>query len=403
MTSAIAKAKHDDPEEFVARSIALRPTISERAEETETARRIPMDLVDEIRDGGFFRLLQPRRFGGLECDIATAMRCVIEWAAADCSTGWVCSLGVVHQWLIAQFPLPCQEEVWGGDPGTIACGSYAPAGECVPARGGYRVTGRYHFASGVDVTDWAIIGVFFPPEENGGEPVPGFAMVPKTEFGIEDDWRVMGLAGTGSKTVICENVYVPAHRRVTFADLASGNSPGYRALRSNLYRYPVLSLVAYGIATPALGCLKGALEDYLNAMNGRATRGALVLGGQRVRDFQAVQMRVGRAAANLKAARAMLFEQLELSRAKVIDRNGLLTVADRLENRITQAKMVEMSVEGVEQLFGAVGGQGLHSSHRVQRAWRDAHAIAHHVSFNWDALSAMYGQHLMGLEPQGQY
>ena len=138
-------------------------------------------------------------------------------------------------------------------------------------------------------------------------------------------------------------------------------------------------------------------------MDGRVTRGAVVLGGQRVRDFQAVQMRVGRAAANLKAARAMLFEQLELSRAKIIDRKEPLTVADRLENRIAQAKMVEMSVEGLEQLFGAVGGQGIRASHRVQRAWRDAHAIAHHISFNWDALSAMYGQHLMGLEPQGQY
>ncbi len=402
--SAIAKAKDDaGPEEFVARAAALRPMIAERAAETEAGRQVPMDIVDEVRAGDFFRLLQPRQFGGLEYDIATAMRCVIEWAAADCSTGWVCSLGVVHQWLIAQFPLPCQEEVWGSAPGTIACGSYAPAGDCVSTEGGYRVTGRYHFASGVDVTDWAIIGVFFPSEEDGEEPVPGFAMVPKTDFRVEDDWHVMGLAGTGSKTVVCENVYVPAHRRVTFADLASGNSPGYRALRSDLYRYPVLSLVAYGIATPALGCLKGALEDCLNVMDGRVTRGAVVLGGQRVRDFQAVQMRVGRAAASLKAARAMLFEQLELSRAKIIDRKEPLTVADRMENRIAQAKMVEMSVEGLEQLFGAVGGQGIRASHRVQRAWRDAHAIAHHISFNWDALSAMYGQHLMGLEPQGQY
>jgi len=81
----------------------------------------------------------------------------------------------------------------------------------------------------------------------------------------------------------------------------------------------------------------------------------------------------------------------------------LLSVEDRMANRITQAKMVELAVDGLDELFGAVGGQGIDSSQHVQRAWRDAHAIAHHISFNWDALSSMYGQHLMGLEPQGQY
>ena len=99
----------------------------------------------------------------------------------------------------------------------------------------------------------------------------------------------------------------------------------------------------------------------------------------------------------------MLFEQLELSRAKIIDQGETLSVRDRLENRITQAKLVELSIEGLEELFGAVGGQGIHLSRHIQRAWRDAHAVAHHVSFNWDALSAMYGQSLLGLEPEGQY
>ena len=390
-------------EDFVARAAAMRPLIADSAAAAEEERQVPQQVIDEVRKGGFFRILQPKRFGGLELDSATVMRCVIEWSSADASIGWVCSLGVVHQWLVAQYPMPCQEEVWGDDPGAIVCGSYAPAGECRPADGGYRVSGRFHFASGVDVMDWAVIGVFFPPDEKGGNPVPGFALVPKADFSIEDNWHVMGLAGTGSKTIVCDDLFVPRHRRVTFAELASGNSPGYQALRSNLYRYPILSIIAYGIATPALGCLNGALDTFLDEMGARVTRGAVVLGGKNVRDFQAVQMRVGRAAANLKAARAMLFEQLEMSRAKIIDQGETLSVRDRLENRITQAKLVELSVEGLEQLFGAVGGQGIHLSKHIQRAWRDAHAIAHHVSFNWDALSAMYGQSLMGLEPDGQY
>ena len=401
--ATVRKLRDVSREDLIQRAADMRPLIAETAAETERNRRVSDDTIGEMRAQDFFRIYQPKRFGGLEYDSATAMRCVIEWASADASTGWVAALGVVHQWAIAQFPLQCQEDVWGENPGAIACGSYAPAGECVPVDGGYRVTGKFHFASGVDVADWALIGVFFPPEADGERPVPGFALVPKSDYTVDDDWFVMGLTGTGSKTIVCDNVFVPAHRRVTFAEMNSGNSPGYQALQSNLYRYPLLSLIAHGISTPALGCLSGALETFTDAMNGRMTRGAVVLGGTRVKDFQAVQMRVGRAAGCLKAARAMLFEQLAESHAKVIDRGEVLDVSDRLDNRLTQAKLVELSVEGLDELFGAVGGQGINTSQHIQRAWRDVHAIAHHISFNWDALSSMYGQHLMGLPPQGQF
>jgi alkylation response protein AidB-like acyl-CoA dehydrogenase len=220
---------------------------------------------------------------------------------------------------------------------------------------------------------------------------------------VKDDWHVMGLTGTGSKTVICEDVFIPAHRRVTFAELVSGNSPGYQALQNNIYRYPILSLVAFGISTPAIGALNGAVDTFLDTMNGRMTRGAVVLGGNKIRDFQAVQMRVGRAVGSLKAAKAMLFTQVEESRTKVIDRGEILDIQDRLDNRLTQAQTVALAVDGMDELFGAVGGHGINTSQHVQRAWRDVHAIAHHVSFNWDAISSMYGQHALGVEPQGQF
>lgn len=401
--ATVQKLREVTREELVKRAVDLRPLIAEKAPQHEQDRRISQEMFDEVRDQDFFRVYQPKKFGGLEYDSTTAMQCVLEWASADASTGWVCGLGLVHQWLIAQFPMELQEEVWGDNPGTTTCGSYAPAGECIPVDGGYRITGEYHFASGVDVMDWALLGVFFPPEKEGGRPVPGFTMVPKSDFDIDDNWHVMGLTATGSKTVVCKDVFVPSYRKVTFAELVSGNSPGYQALQSNLYRYPLLSLIAYGISVPALGTLNGALEIFLDAMNNRMTRGAVVLGGTKVKDFQAVQMRVGRASASLKAGKAMLFAQLAESREKVVDRGEILDVTDRIDNRITQAKLVELSMEGLDQLFGAVGGQGIHTSQHVQRAWRDAHAIGHHISFNWDAISAMHGQHLLGLEPQGQF
>ncbi len=401
--ATVKKLREVTREELIQRAAALRPMISDHADMAERNHRISEDVIQAMRDADIFRTLQPKRFGGLEYDLSTVVRCLYEFGSADASTGWVAALAIVHQWLLAQYPLECQEEVWGDNPGAIACGSYAPAGTCEAVDGGFRISGEYHFTSGADIADWILLGVFFPPEKEGDKPAPGFTFCRREELEILDNWKVMGLAATGSKTVVCKDLFIPGHRKVTFAELASANSPGCRLHDNNLYRYPMLSFIPYTIATAALGALNGALEDFTNSVNGRETRGAVVLGGLKVREFQAVQMRVGNAAANLKAARAMLFDQLTDSHDKMVVRGEMLDVADRLDNRIVQAKMIQLSVEGLDELFGAVGGQGINLSNRVQRAWRDGHAIAHHVSFNWDAISSMYGQHLMGLEPQGQY
>ena len=391
-------------DELTSRAFNFRKRIATEAKESERRKKISKELFDEAREKEFFRFYQPSRFGGLEYDhTPTPMLWSLEWSSADASTGWVLGLGVVHQWLISQFPMKLQEEVWAENPLATACGSYAPSGNCIAVDGGFRLTGNFEFASGVDVMDWAILGVFFPSSDNNKRGIPGFTMVPKSDFKVLDNWDTMGLVASGSKTIVCKEVFIPEHRKVTFQELVTGNSPGYQELQNNIYRYPFLSLVAYAISIPALGALNGAIETFIDSTKQRQTRGAIILGGNRVKDFQAVQMRVGHAASNLKAAKAMLFEQLEESRNKVIMQAKALSVEDRMANRITQAKIVELAVEGLDLIFGAVGGQGIHASQHIQRAWRDAHAISHHISFNWDALSSMYGQHLMGLEPQGQY
>ncbi len=390
-------------DELVRRAEAMAPRVREGAEEAERNRIVSPDLIAEMKRNDFFRIFKPKRFGGFEYDIMTGVRCSLALGAADASTSWVFGLGVIHNWLIAMFPLQCQEDIWGENSAAFTAGSYAPAGECEHAPGGYRITGSWLYASGCDHADWGLMGVFFPPEDDGAKPMPGFVIVPRSDFTIDDTWHTMGLAATGSRSFVCDDVFVPQHRRITFAELSSGNSPGYQAHQTPLYRYPLLSLITYFISTPAIGALEGALNGFIADAKARTTRGAVVLGGASMVDFQAVQMRVGEAASALKASKAMLFDQLEESHQTIIEQGELLDTPARLDNRITQAFTIQLALQGLDALWGAAGGAGIQLTQPVQRAWRDGHAVAHHVSFNWDALSSMYGQHLLGLEPQGQY
>ena len=136
----------------------LLPVLRERAQETEDARVVPAESVKALAETGFFRLLQPARFGGLEADPVTFLTAVRLIASACGSTGWVASVLGVHPWQLALFPPQAQEEVWGGDPGTRMSSSYAPTGQAQAVAGGHRLSGRWSFSSGCDHATWVLLG-----------------------------------------------------------------------------------------------------------------------------------------------------------------------------------------------------------------------------------------------------
>ena len=389
-------------DELVERARALAPLLYDRAEETERARRVAAETMEAMRERRLFRVLLPARFGGFEGDLNTLVRMVCELSAACGSTGWVAGLMMIHQWLCAQFPIEIQEELWGDDPDTIVAGSYASSAVARPEPGGWRISGAWPFASGCDHAGWALIGVTFPPDDGTGQPQPGFVLAGKGEFSIADDWFVVGLAGTGSKSVVCDDQFIPARRRVLLAELNTGLTPGARALGSPLYRIPLLAAVPAAIVSPAIGILDGAIRDFVAATGARKTRGAVVAGGARMAEFATVQARLGEAAAALAAGKALLASDFEETQRRAREGEAI-DVAYRIKVRLAQAFVVRLAVQGIDALYGATGGGGLYLGHRVQRAWRDIHAVSHHVSLNWDAVGTMYGQHALGLEPRGQY
>lgn len=400
-SSSLATRAPHVAEEIRAQVRSLLPQIRARAVACERARTVPTETVEALRRAGFYKLVQPAIFGGHEQDFPVLMELTMELAAACASTAWACGLLSAHQWMVGLYPRKAQEDVWGNNPNATFSGSYAPVNEARPSPGGYRLSGRWSFASGCDNSDWALCAARVPA--NGTHAAqPGFLLVPATDYLIDDTWDVIGLAGTGSKTLVLDDVFVPEHRLITFADAAAGTTPGSKLHPNRLYSVPVYCHISPLLAATAVGAAAGAVDDFIGATTGRLTRGSVAGGNNRMAEFPTIQIKLAEAAASVDAARTILLRDLQTVTEEV-RRNGQASVEQRIINRRGQAFAVKLAVEAVDLLNAATGGNGLALSNPIQRAWRDVNAVARHVSLNWDAVSSMYGQMLLGLEPRGQY
>jgi len=371
------------------------------AEQTEANRRVSPEAIVRMRDAGLFRVMQPAVYGGYEYGFDALVRVVSAVGAGCGSTAWVFSLGIVHQWLVAAFSEKAQDEYWS-NPKAIAFGSYPPVGKVAVVDGGYRLTGSWSFTSGCDHANWLVLGGMVPPQGEGAPPKPAFFLVPISDVAIDDNWFTMGLAGTGSKNVTGNDVLVPAHRVVAISDLLAGTAPGSKVHDNPLYRQSMLSALPFALVSPLLGAAEGGLADFLDMAKLHTTRGAVAGGNSRMAEFATIQSRVAEATGAIEAARLTMFDALQNALAAAeAGRQADLDL--RLRNRLSQAFSVKLLVQAIDALFQAAGGQGIFTSKPIQRAWRDIHAGSLHVSMNWDAVSTMYGQHALGLDPKGQY
>ncbi len=391
----------DRPEvaELLARARAIARIAREQAPQSEAARRIGDDIIARMRQADLFRILQPKAYGGFEYgfDVFAQVEAIL---ASGCgSTGWVYGLLASHQWLIACFSQAAQDEVWH-DRNALAAGTYAPVAQAEAVDGGYVVSGSGGFCSGCDNAQWQFLGGLIPQPQGG--PQPGFFLLRTSDIMIDDDWRVMGLAGTGSKSIVARRAFVPSHRAVTFAELVNATAPGMRAHSNPLYKQSFLAVLPVTIVAPVLGMAEGALAAFLDEAKVRTTRGAVAGGNRRMAELATVQLRVAEASACIDGARLMMFRDLAEA-AALAQRGEAVSMDVRLRNRRDQAFCVRLAIQAIDALFLAAGGQGLFLDHPLQRFWRDAHAAASHISLNWDSTGSMFGQYLLGLEPKGQY
>jgi 3-hydroxy-9,10-secoandrosta-1,3,5(10)-triene-9,17-dione monooxygenase len=371
----------------------LLPQLRERAQETEDARMVSAESVKALTDTGFFRLLQPARFGGFEADPVTFLTAVALIASACGSTGWVSSVVGVHPWQLALFPLRAQQDVWGADPGTRMSSSYAPTGRAEAVDGGHRLSGRWSFSSGCDHATWALLGgIVLDPD---GKPVDFRTfLLPATGYEIDDVWDTVGLRGTGSNDIVVADAFVPEYRSLSFTDVSRCACPGQQANPAPLYRLPFGSVFSYAITTPIIGMATGAYQAHVAYQRDRV-RASYV--GQKASEDPFGQMRVAEAAAELDAAWLALernmTELMEYASAR-----EKIPIPLRLRVRRDQVRGTCQAISAVDLLFENSGGRALRTGTPIQRFWRDAHAGRVHAINDPERALSMFGRGEFGLQ-----
>lgn len=391
-----------DIAELIGRAEKIAPDVAARAAQCEVDRRVPEETIAQFKDAELHRALLPARYGGFEGSFTAMADVSMAWGRHCASTAWVCGLYMVHNWLAVMFPEQCQDDVWGENPNAVISGSYAPIGKVRVVEGGYRLSGRFPFSSGVPGADWNLCSAMLPvgPE---GKPVPCFTLVPKSDYTIDwESWKTVGMSGTGSYDVIVDDVFVPSHRILSFPDSVGSKGPGAAAHENPMYRISLLTCVPFALVTPAVAAAAGAVERYIDDNKVRTTHGAVVLGGKKVSDFQTVQKRIGEASARVDACTLVTRRDIEEAEAEV-QAEKATSMDTRMRNRRGQAFCAHEAQVAMNLVFDAVGGRCLQYDHPAQRAWRDVAAINHHISLNFDAVMSMYGQYQFGLPPEGQY
>lgn len=397
----VEKCPHSKPEKLLERAASFIPVLRARAGETERQRQIPTESVADLAAAGLRGILQPKSFGGDEQDFDLFIKIVAEIARGCGSTGWFCSLSNICQWILALFPATAQKEVWENDPAASIQAAIAPSSVAEKVEGCYRVKGTWNYTSGCDHADWMFVGALVP-DGAAGQRIPAFLLLPRRDFRIEDNWHTVGLCGTGSKNIIIDDALVPEHRVASFAALSSGAAPG-TALHSNpVYRIPLMTVIPMALAAPALGIAQDGFDEFLEIARERKTKGAVAGAGSKMADFGQIQSRVAEASGLIDAARLLLLRDAN-DVVDVAASGAQVDIDRRIRNRRDHALAVRFCANAVNGLYASTGASGLFLENRLQRCWRDVNSIEKHIGVNWDAVSAMYGQHALGLEPRGQY
>jgi 3-hydroxy-9,10-secoandrosta-1,3,5(10)-triene-9,17-dione monooxygenase len=380
-------------EEALARAHALVEVLRARAARAEAGREMLAETEADLHRSGLFRFLQPRRWGGMELDFVSIFDIPAALGRGCASTAWNVGNLAVHHWMLALYDERAQDEVWSKDPDAlIASGIAFPQGGGRKVDGGFLVNGFWNFSSGVDAAAWNMLAVTV----RDGERVVDHRMclVPRSDYEIVDDWHVLGMRSTGSKSVRARDVFVPEHRALSMYVIRGGSGfPGARVNPNPMFRVPLAALGSHCLAGAGVGNAQGALELTIEAVKERSTSYTAA----RMRDFQAVQLRVAAAGARIDAARLLIRNDC-LEAQHLAEANRVPTIEEKLRFKRNVAYALGLCTEAVDTLHALAGANGIYDRYPIERLFRDQHALTAHIGYSWDAQGAPWGLVVLGGE-----
>ena len=355
--------KSADPLTLLARELSDKARAL--APETERERCLPEELVRDLRSSGLMRAGAPASVGAPEAPPALTLSCAEEVARGDASAGWCVSIAATSSLLAGWLPPEGLMEVFGS-PDRIAAGVWAPRGTASPVKGGYRVSGRWSFCSGINHSDFLFGGCLL---DDGERRVPRVLGMPVSELEILDTWHTSGLRGTGSHDAVATDVFVPAHRSLWLLDSPTADA--------HLYRFPILAFFALSIAAAALGNARGAIEDLQTLAVGKVGQGSSKTLAQRPATWSAV----AQAEASLRAARVFYYQAIEAAWA-ASETTESVSVELRTDLRLAATHAVRTAADVAREMYDLGGGSAIYEDSPLQRRFRDAHAATAHFQVN---------------------
>ena len=351
---------------------ALVPRVRAGAEQIEQERRLPDELVAALAEAGVFRMLVPRAIGGGEVDPITQLEAIEALSYADGSTGWVAAIGSGTAWATALLRPEVGYELVGRDPRALMVGSFAAAwnGRALAVEGGYRVTGRWPFASGCQHARWlvghsTVYDGDSPRLRPDGTPATRVMIFPVAECTILDTWSVSGLRGTGSHDFEVADLLVPTERTLTFQ-----GEPPYHSGPLYVARFFLLAHAAH-----ALGIARAAIEALVELANGKRQPGKPAL----LRERGWIQAQVAEAEVLARSARAFAWQTAQDAWDEA-SAGGSVSLERWAVARLATSAAVTSAARAVDLMYTAGGGSSLYTRSPLQRHFRDVHAATQHGS-----------------------
>jgi len=379
-----AVPRHDD---VLARVDLLVPRLRERAEETEHLRRLPESTMADLKEAGLFQLLSPKAVGGFGLGVETYAEVVRRLARGCPSTAWTVGHLIEHVWMLARWPHKVQNEVFANGPAPLAAATGSPAGTADKVPGGYSISGRWTFASGVMHSDWALLAV-----QHGDIRLQ--CLVPVSEVEVLDVWHTAGLRGTGSNDIHADRLFVPEYRTLDWTLLSAPDNPGSRIHPDPIIHTPLATLLNMVAPAAALGAADHAVELFRERMLVRKVKNTTE---SRQADSPLAQARYSHAYGLVTTARLQWREAIRLVSASCGRQAATMSEEERGQYRLSLALSGEASAEAVRLILAGSGGSVHRLSHPLQRIQRDVNVLLNHPTLTMDPILEQAGRGLLGL------